>query len=214
MVLQTFRALGMLTVCMFLSACDFLGGNNRYELSKDAAGNTVRLDKRTGEIAVIKDGQIRQLKDAAQAEAERKAQFAQLEQLKSWPTADLSSIDVQAALATSWRGDKMYYSFSLSSLPEAKEIQAWFALPQDKRESLPKYDADKRAQELNRAIQRGPFSVELSDANDFVIQQFSVGTLTRLVDDKGLPNALEAKASIAMSAEDYNRIKRWNVRWH
>ena len=49
-----------------LSSCDQFG--NRYEISKDQKGRTVRLDKRTGEIAIVEDDKILLLKDAKEFE--------------------------------------------------------------------------------------------------------------------------------------------------
>src|SRR5437773_6332151 len=98
----------ILVLASFIAGCNKPpDGDNRYTLSKDASGRTIRLDKQTGEIAIVDGLEIRPLKNATQATAERAAKGKELEEPKSWPDVDIPQIGARASLSTAWRDGKM-----------------------------------------------------------------------------------------------------------
>lgn len=194
---------------LMLTGCD----QNRYELGKDASGNTIRLDRRSGEVAIIKGDQIRTLKDAAQADAERKARLAELEKFKSWKDLDTTNLGARFTLSTSWRSGKMYYKFDVYSLRIAKEFQKWIDASQEKNLPLPKIDAKQRSSELLKVMSHRPFTVELNDGNGFRLAAIEILNPIRIVDDDGLAISFEDKGNIALSEDEYQRIAGWELRW-
>lgn len=214
----------LMQICMLLAGfhlagCDKLSPpSDRYSLSKDSSGQTIRLDKRTGEVAVIQGNEIRPLKDAATATAERVARSKDLEQLKSWPGIDLRSIAARANISTAWRGGKMLYVLTLSDLAESKAIEAWLALPKDQRTTttFPTANPKKKEDVLRKTLLHSPFTVQFEDENGFQLSSFVIPgiTLTRIVDDKGATQYLERKSSIDLPEDDYGRLKHWNIHWH
>jgi hypothetical protein len=195
-----------------LLGCDQVTGN-RYEITKDQGGRTLRLDRRTGEIAVIDGNEIRLLKDAAQASAERAARTKRLEQVKPWPSIDIPQIGARASLSTGWRDGKMFYDFTLFDLQASKDMDAWIAAPKDQRGPMPKPNPKKRHESLTKAGSHSPFTVKLEDANRFEIVSFTIGPLTQIVDESGLTQYYEEKSRLAVTAEDYERLSTWAVNW-
>lgn len=202
--------ISLLASLLLVSGCD----NNRFELTKDAAGNTVRLDRKTGELALIADGQIKTLRDSAQVDAERKAALAGLEKFKSWKSIDVTPLGVRASLATSWRDGKIYYILSLGDLVEAKELDTWLELKDAKLEDMPKADPNRRDQILRSAMLRAPFTLAITDAKGFNLSSISIETPIRVVDDTSLAIRVEAKNATPMSEDEYRRVAGWTVRWH
>ncbi len=196
-------------ISLFLISCD----QNRYELGKDASGNTVRLDKRTGEMAIIKGDQIRSLKDAAQADAERKSRLVELEKFKPWASIDTPNIGARASLSTSWRDGKLSYKFDLNSLQAAKAIDKWITAPNEARGDIPNIDDKQTDATLRKALLHRPFILELNDKSGFRLASINVASLTRIVNDAGLAESLEDKGTYAMSEDDYQRIAGWELRW-
>ncbi len=205
-----------------LLGCDTANNSNRYELGKDASGNTVRLDKKTGEVAIISGDQIRTVKDAAQADAERKARLAHLEETKVLLPLDIPQLDVQVSLATSWRDGTLYFSFELDDLPDAKAFQKWLASrPAESRANpsavnlsdAPKIDAKAHDARLKKTFSHTPFTIHLYDKNGFKLESIVAFDLTRTVNDEGLTNNLDAKGTRPMSEEDYRRVDHWSFEW-
>jgi len=194
-----------------LSACE----QNQYELGKDASGNTIRLDRRTGEMAVIKGDQIRTLKDAAQADAERKVVLTKLEEFKAWKKVDVSNVGARFHLSTSWRNGKLYYTFKALSLRDEKAADEWLSSlkDKDKNSAIPKFDPKQSDAALTKAMTHRPFTVELNDGNGFRLATIDITSPVRLVDDKGLATSYEEKGTITMSEDDYQRLTMWELKW-
>ena len=196
-------------VSLFIFGCE----QNRYELSKDASGNTVRLDRRTGEMAIIKGDQIKTLRDAAQVDAEHKAAIATLEQFKSWNFIDSPTFDARVYLSTSWRDGKLYYTFTVQPLKFSKALDEWISKPKESRGEIPSIDPKLKDAILRQALQHEPITVELNDNSGFRLAAFNMARLTRLVDENGLAGALEDKGTFAMSEDDYRRISGWELKF-
>jgi len=197
------RASALLVLALPLVACQ---NENRYELSKDSAGHTIRLDKRTGEIAVVEGDQISTLKDAAQVEAKRASKSAELGKLRTWTPNDFANFGGRAFLATSWRDGKLLYNLRIVSLSELKAFETWHS-----KAPLPDTTAKKR--EDMAKIMPHAYTIELSDSDGFHIQEILARPMTEIVDNDGHPDHLEHKDSIPMTAEDYQRIARWELSW-
>jgi hypothetical protein len=193
-----------------VASCD---SNNRYELSKVAAGNTVRLDKRTGEVAIIKGDHIESVKDSAKLEAERRARASKLEELKSWDAVDVPQIGARATLQTLWRDGRMFYQFRVFDLKDIKRFEAWFAQPKEKRGEMPQSDNKKIDENLRGALRHIPFTVTLNDTNGFNLSSFSIDVMSRVVNEDGTAQNFLRNDSMVMTEADYQRIVGWNVGW-
>ena len=83
---------------------------NRYEITKDQSGRTLRLDKRTGEIAVIEGERIAPIRDAKAVDAEKATKVGDLARVKNYPPLRPSNFGVEASLLTSWQDGKLLYA--------------------------------------------------------------------------------------------------------
>jgi hypothetical protein len=175
---------------LFMAAIAGCGDSDRYEMSKDAQGRTVRLDKKTGEIAVIGNDRVITLKSDKDAEAEKKSAL-DLHTPRSWSDVDIPQLgNVKAALSTSWRDGRTLYRFTVK--PISKDLAA----------AQKKYMAT--------------LTLKLFDANGFVLARIPVivGSMSRVVNDKGESIELSSNDSIEMSQDTYSSLVGWNVAWN
>jgi hypothetical protein len=187
-----------------------VAGCEKYDLGKDAAGNVVRLDRRTGEMAVVKNDQIFILKDAPK----EVTSLASLEELKPWDSQDLERVGVRIWMSSLWRSGKMFYVISMQDLAHQKALDAWRNAPKESRGGVPRGDAQKRDAALKNAVaSHRPFTFDLEDKYGFLIATFSVDRFTNMVDDSGFVGRVEEKNNIAISADDYRRIESLSIRW-
>lgn len=182
------KMLPPLMVCVaVIGGC---GDTDRYEMSKDAQGRTVRLDKKTGEIAVIGNDRVVTLKSDKDSEAEQKSAH-NLQTPRPWSVVDIPQIgNVKATLSTSWRDGMMLYQFK--ARPISKDLA--------------------KAQKQYMAS----ITLELFDANGFVLARIPiiVGSMSRVVDDKGDGIELASNDSIKMPQDTYTSLVGWNVAWN
>ena len=116
----TVALLGCLSL---LTSCDQIG--NRYEITKDQSGRTLRLDKRTGEVAVIEGERIVPIRSAKDADAEKQIVVKSLADAKSFPSIELHPFGLNAELQTSWQDGKLRYSVIFKPVvpkPRAEEF--------------------------------------------------------------------------------------------
>src|SRR4051812_6484372 len=106
------RALLFVCVALAMCGCDQLEGN-RYEIIKDQAGRTLRLDKRTGAVSVIEGERIVPVRSAKDVEQERSVTSAELGKAKSYRLVPLPQWGVQATLRMSWQDGRLLYAESL-----------------------------------------------------------------------------------------------------
>lgn len=179
-----------------LLGCDEAPFGNRYEISKDQSGRTLRLDKRTGDIAIVDGDRIIHLRDAKDADAARKTDDDALARAKAWPKVDLPQFGVDIWLQTSWQDGVLLY---------------WVRFePMRKKTTSDEVAATSKTFDDTKLLRR-TFTLILEDAPfELATQRL---TLTRVVDDAGKPIGREAKGKIQMSKDVYRRIDSWNVSW-
>lgn len=106
---------------------------DRYELAQDKEGRTIRLDKRTGEVAVIVGDRLVIAKTPEQVEAEETDARQEAEVLgspKNWPQQTLKQIGVTtASLTTAWKDGSLRYQLYLLPVPKNYENNDRFSAP-------------------------------------------------------------------------------------
>lgn len=206
-----------ITLVMFLFFVSGCGESDRYEISKDPSGRTVRLDKKTGEIAVIEGEEIKILKDPKTLEKEKESHRA-LSKPRFWPAVENQNLNVRFTLKTSWREGQMFYQLALYHIERSNA--EWALLSADTEEAKKKANA-KIARynnalvnaQLNRAARHAPFTIQLFDENLTKLRDIQVIHLTQVVDDNGLAQSYEYQSSIPISAELYTQLKSFSVQW-
>jgi hypothetical protein len=199
---------------LLIAAC---GDGDRYEISKEPSGRTVRLDKKTGEIAVIEGHEIKVLKDPKLLEKEKEDQRS-LAKPRYWPAIENPNLNVRFTLKTSWRDGEMFYELAFYHIE--KTNAEWEVLVADTDEKkkkakakLAKYSEALVSAQLNRVATHAPFTVQLFDGDSTKLRDIQVTRLTRIVDGKGLAQAYEYQSSMSISSELYSQLKNFSVQW-
>lgn len=201
------RRIGLMVCLSLLTSCDQIG--NRYEITKDQSGRTLRLDKRTGEVAVIEGERIAPIRSAKDVDAEKQVTTRSLADAKNYPPVPLHQLGVNAVLRTSWQDGKLLYAVTFKSLnadvPKPSADQA--GMQAGKAESAP----DKTKQADWHRFDRTSFWLVLEDT-PFELARVPLSTYN-IWDDNEKVIGKEAKGSIVMSSDTYTRIDVWNMMW-
>ena len=117
------KRIGILSFAAVLSGFAFLtvgcdqltgtSGNNRYELKQDSTGRTIRLDKQTGDIALVEAGKVTPIPSEVQLRQEQLVQQARIAALSSPKYYPPLSVEViggkTATMSTMWRDGKLHF---------------------------------------------------------------------------------------------------------
>ena len=177
-----------LAFCCLLQACS----NDRYQIDKDKSGRTIRLDKKTGEMALIEDGQIKKL-----TEADMTAAYSPPDP-RTLNTISLKHVGADSATCKSqWRDNYIYMIVDIWPIPSAYTNFITHK-PRDVAESL---------------RQDMPFTLYLYDESGFEIEKDIINRaeILRIVDDRGNTTCLRINLKIYASLEIYTRTVNWAI---
>ncbi len=185
-----------LSLILSLNGCDA----DRYEIKQDHEGRTIRLDKRTGEIAILKKDTLIVVKTPE----ENKAEAEILLQPKDWGEIPAKQLgDFKVNLITSWRKMLPHYIFFIS--PAQEELK-----------NVTTKESFMRAYGFKGDVLK-PLLVDLEDKYGFKLCSIEIpfkgGGLTRMIDDEGRIARLEANGVFLCSREDYSNVSSWALRW-
>ena len=180
--------LTIILFCLFTSCQDDV-----YELKEDENGRTIRLNKRTGEVAIIGLDTLQILKTTDEletiAEAEQ-LELAALREAKTWPyPGGIPNLGVdEVLLVTSWRDGKLYYRVRLTPVPKD-------------------FDTVTRSSAY--------FQVIFQDSGEFnvLVLNTYLSQFTRAVDTDGEQLGIYVNSSVTCSKEDYEMIQSWYPQW-
>lgn len=170
-----------------LTSC---GNSDRYEITKDEEGRTLRLDKKTGEIAIISGDRVVIPKTQADIDAEKREQEEKAREPKYWVPISLPSVGAdKISLSTSWQNGHMYYKFRVEPVPPG-----WA-----------KYSSHKKA----------PFDLVFYDKGGFKIIEFEIpkNLFVRIVDDSGVPTGLSINSTMPCDLKEYAQLEDWSVEY-
>jgi hypothetical protein len=178
----------------FLSSCE----QNPYQLVKGENGTVYRLNKKTGQISIIKDDKVIDL-ETPEAIAVKKIREKTLEELKEWGERQIPGKKLYVKLETSWRENKLLYKFTAYPYESLKAILS--------SKNLDYYTALQRSQQK--------FIIELLDKNGFVIKEIDIKLweMTRIVDEEGNPIEMVMNSQIDCSKEIYESINDYSIKW-
>ena len=198
------KRIGILSFAAVLSGFAFLtvgcdqltgtSGNNRYELKQDSAGRTIRLDKQTGDIALVEAGKVTPIPSEVQLRQEQLVQQARIAALsapKFFPPLPMEAIGGKTAtVSTMWRDGKLH--FQLVFIPPPRRSSQSFG------------------------IGLSAFRVSFYDANGFAIAEEPIPTqeLAYISDEKGhVIINMTANWAFPLSQDAYESITGWNLNW-
>lgn len=180
------------TVIVFTLFFQGCGESNRYEMTKDSSGRTVRLDKKTGEMAVMENDQIAVLKNRKEIEQDAK-KIIPLNTPKEWPAFSIPQLgDLHLTLTTLWRDNRLAYQ--LFVFPYSKKLET----------------------EIKKTYSSFGLNIEFYDTNGFKVATINlpIRQFTRNLSEKGETVGISANDSISMSSSSYTQISSWNVLWY
>ena len=177
------------TVGMLATGC----ARDNFEIQKDSAGRTIRVNKSTGEIVII-DGErlvvpksADEVKKEAEAEkAENAADVEKLAERRKWPT-------ISGVLGTKIETTSIYMN-------GAMRYEMTFG-------KKPRGFGSSYGQTITAHFLKNGIKV----FEDKVFED--KGEITRIVDDNGDPFTIQISGSIAMSEEDYKALDGVTIGW-
>jgi hypothetical protein len=163
----------------------------KFEMTEDKQGRTIRLNKVTGEMAVLEGSALVPVQSPE--DAQRNANTVSvLSQAKVWAPTQLPQIskDTSVYLSTSWRDGKLYYQFWVTSSRKIKQAVA--------------------------EEPYGNFQVVLTDAGGFNLMKITIplNRLTRIIDEDGKTSYFSSNDSVPASQDVYRSISSYTMIWH
>lgn len=175
-------------LALLMTSC----GRDRYELTQDKQGRTIRLDKKTGEVAIIVGDRLIVAKSPVAIAAEDAAARERVKALgspKIWPVKEFNQIGIEeATLTTIWREGYLKYRLELQPVPKNYDENTSFPAPL----TLKFYDSSRFE----------VISVDLHRSD-----------LTGIVDDKGNRIALSANSATLCAQNNYEILAAWSLLW-
>jgi hypothetical protein len=186
--MKTLRTLLLFALASLAQSCSNqrdLGKDTRFELERNGSGQLVRLDRQTGEIAVLDGSRL-----VPVTQPDPINEVASLAKPRVWPAIAIQDVVPYYAsvLHTSWRDNLVSYRFILSSGPLARS------------KGLAAFRS---------------FDVLLQDEAGFVLAKFTLqaNNMVQALGDDKTPVTFEVSDSVAMSSEAYKRATSWQVHW-
>ncbi|MCP4650784.1 MAG: hypothetical protein GY853_12005 [PVC group bacterium] len=186
----------LLIVLLLINGCD----NNpfareRYQVIKGVDGALYRLDKKTGEIKIVKvSNYIEEEPEIDPSLNGAEIEDTELEIPKDWGEHQVRGKNLRIKLITYWKLGKLHYEFevypfsSLKRMFQRKENDAYYRL------------------------RKHGFLLKLVDENNFVISEIFVNLndMKKVPDLKGKTNSLFLKSSLELGMREYRQIENYN----
>jgi hypothetical protein len=155
-------------------------GGDRYELKQDKAGRTVRLDKKTGEVAVVYDDRLVKVRSPEEQQAEHdsiESASLKFRSPKFWPVQSIAQLGVvKAELQTMWIDGNLKYRLYMSPPPKNfSKMSTWSAKLFELRFNDPYLfvliKKDLYASEFSRTVDVAGKAVGISTDGDITCSQ-------------------------------------------
>ena len=180
--------IALLSTMVILCSCD----SERYEIVQSNSGTLIRLDRKTGEVAIISGNKLVLAKtpdETAAEEADAQKRAGALESPRVWPIVEVKQIGVTSAdLTTAWRSGRMLYRFQVTPVPKGYERMSSLV---------------------------APFTLKFYDMGGFELLSVDLNysDLTGVADSTGERVGLSANSSTDCSQSSYESVAYWNLSW-
>ena len=176
------RITSILALCFSLGAA----GCSRFDLQTTSSGQTYRIDRRSGEVALVTQTGVAPIPTISPDSVNPFIAIA-TNRARYWPQDSLPNIGVkEAALITRCRGGYLHYRLELTPVP-------------------PRYSA----------TQYQPFTLRFEDDAGFALAEVPIlrANLSRLVDRSGKATGLQVTSRVPLSADDCRELRSWSLLW-
>jgi hypothetical protein len=190
------RKILLILIGLFCSTI-FIGcEQSPYQITKSEDGTVYRLNKKTGELFVIKDNKLIPL-ETPEMEQAKKALDKVLEEPIDWGEYEITGKDIMVKLKTAWRDGKIYYEC--------------IAFPY---KALDRFYRLRYSDSQQFLLQK--FTIGLHDKNNFLIKEIPIyiKDMTILIGGKGERDALGLNSNVELSRNDYENISVCSVGWN
>ncbi len=218
----------LLILLFFLTSCDKLPDSREsvYQLMKSADGSIYRLNKRTGQVSVIRGEEIVPIKasklksplkepkvgiekeqpketppSVPQSKPQTLSADVQInydaEILKDWNEQQFSGKNLKVRFKSFWRNGVLYYEFEAYPYLSLKKM------------------LDKKEKDVYYQKKWHGFIVKLVDEEGIVIKVIPIKLwdMARTLDNKGRFEGMVIKEKIELPEDEYIRITGYNIDW-
>lgn len=187
-----------LVLNVFLLGCEYNPfEQNKYQIIKNEDGKVYRLNKKTGEMAMIENGKVVPLENNKELGLVEKSKDLVLPEPIDWGEWVIPYKGLKIQLRTNWRNDSLCYQL---------KVFPYYLLAKmfDKSEKDDQY----------RRIWYG-FVIKFLDKEGFLIKEIPVKLwdMERIVNHEGEEIALALNSSDFCTKEDYFSIETYEVVW-
>jgi hypothetical protein len=165
--------------------------SNRYEIQRDSQGRTVRLDKETGEIAIVEGDKLIKVEEkVGSPKEENPFDKVLVNQPRVWPEISIPQIGVsRVALVTVYREGRISYKLSLQPVPHGWKTRS--------------------------RLTTFPFTLKFLDAAGLEVVSHSPlsGEVTNVVNPTGQVVGLEIDSNVQCRMELFEQVASWNLTW-
>jgi hypothetical protein len=223
------KSLVFLFFSIFLAGCE---KPQEFDIIKNNDGSFYRLNKKTGEMAQIKDGVITQIKDQKTIEEEQQSaesQVSQLAELKNWPVLSIPKKSFFIDTGTNWRNDQINISVKISPKEALEKLENKVKILFSQYSEL--YDKYNRSgfstqssisAEINKinekleSLNNSSITLTAFDKAGMPITKFDikVRALTETHDDNNQIAYYSCQLSNKLSKEDYLAIDGISLGWN
>jgi hypothetical protein len=210
---KTLYILPFFLILFSITACDRLQ-SNKYEFSKDLTGQTIRLDKQTGEMVIINGNKMERVRTeeevAIEKEEEKRKLIEEKQEAESkknteqfnlqiisrkinWKSSKVPLLGgIDLGLATSWTNGKINYKFTIDGSD---------------------FELLKKARDNNYS--NAYFNINFEDANGF--KTFSINVpikqMTQTVNENNKILGYVISDSTIVRQETYQSLASWSATW-
>lgn len=191
-----------------LSGCE---KKERYAIEQGKDGRVYRLDRQTGEMAVVVGEKLIGMNTPERQKNEKQSESA-LAQEKNWPDENIPEpYNLNCKLKTSWREGRMYYIFSVYPMKKAP------ASTEGKQIETPdpvSGDWEWRDQYIGNLSNH--ITINMADKGGFKLAEISLPfySLIRTVDDKGKPSHIQNEGNVPCTSDTYKDLNSWSMQWN
>jgi len=173
-----------------------LDESENYQLIEGKNGEIYRIDKKTGEMVVIKNNKIIPI-ELAESQIDRELLEKKLQEPIDWHEIQIPGKRLKTNLVMSWRDNKIYYKFNIYPYQSLLKIEAL------RKDDYRKYLTQK-------------ITISLLDKNGFLIKEIDIylKEMTYVVDDKNNITHKSINSNLNFDKNDYIAIANYTIAWY
>ncbi|MFH2137467.1 MAG: hypothetical protein ABII88_03025 [Candidatus Omnitrophota bacterium] len=195
-------------ISFFLAGCDNLPFMpDKFQMIKGPDGAIYKLNKKTGEITVIKSGSfvaedlsVNQTDapgdgsddDSGYASLDTSEMIAiELANPREWTERQINGKNLKAKLTTYWKEGNFYYHFTVAPYASLKKMM------------------ERKEKDVYYRLRKHGFIIKFIDGNEFVIKELTLllTDMDKVLDQKDNTIALETNESVALGMRECAQIR-------